>query len=131
MRKSLTIFGAILVALASISTAQADDKLIKKGKKVFNKCKACHAIGPDAKNKVGPQLNGIIGRKAASVEGFEYSDPMKAKAAEGLVWDEKTLAEFLTKPKDYVPGTAMLFGGLRKEKDIKRILAFMKDASAK
>lgn len=125
MRKTSLLLGAALIVLTSIGSAQADDKLIKKGAKVFKKCKACHAVGEGAKNKIGPVLTDIIGRKAASFEGFKYSDPMKAKAAEGLVWNEETLTEFLKKPSKYVPGTKMAFGGLRKEKHQKAIIAYL------
>ena len=128
MRKLSVLLGAALISMAAMGTAQADDDLIKKGKKVFNKCKACHAVGPDAKNKLGPVLNGVIGRKIASYEGFNYSDALKAKGAELGEWDESKLAEFLKKPSDYVPGNKMAFGGLRKDSQIEAIIAFLKDA---
>lgn len=127
MRKSLTLLGAILIIFAGLGTAHADDdKLAKKGEKVFKKCKACHEVGPDAKDKVGPNLNGIIGRKAAAVEGFAYSDALKAKAGEGLVWDEENLRKFLKKPSEMVQGTNMAFSGLRRDKQIDQIMAFFK-----
>ena len=74
-------------------------------KKVFNKCKACHVVNK-TKNKVGPHLKGIIGRQAASVEGYKYSKAMKAS---GLVWDDATLAAYLKKPRKFVKGTKMAF----------------------
>ncbi len=126
MSKITAILGAAILAVSVAGTAHADDKLIKKGAKVFKKCKACHAVGPDAKNKVGPQLNGLIGRKLGASDGFAYSDALKAKAAEGLVWDEANLTAFLKKPRDFMPGTKMAFPGLRKEKDQKAILAYFK-----
>ena len=76
-----------------------DPYVMKKGKKVFNKCKACHFVDKD-KNKVGPHLIGIFGRSAASVEGFKYSDSMKES---GIVWDEATMDEYLANPKAMVP----------------------------
>lgn len=128
MKKITAILGAVLLSFSVAATAQADeDKVFKRGSKVFKKCKACHAIGPDAKNKVGPVLTDIVGRKAASVEDFGgYSDELKAKAGEGLVWTEENLRKFLDKPKDFVPGTAMLFSGLRKDKDFDGIIAYLK-----
>ncbi len=95
------------------------------GKKVFNKCKACHAIG---KNKIGPDLTGLFGRPAASIEGYKYS---KAMQAAGITWTEDNLTQFLTKPKKFVPKTKMSFGGLKKEKQIEDLLAYLKEATAK
>ncbi len=95
------------------------------GKKVFNKCKACHFADKE-KNKVGPYLKGVVGRKAAAVEGFKYSDAMKAKAAEGLVWTEENLKAYLAAPKKFVPGNKMAFVGLKKEKDIADVIAYLK-----
>ncbi len=95
------------------------------GKKVFNKCKACHFADKE-KNKVGPYLKGVVGRKAAAVEGFKYSEAMKAKAAEGLVWTEENLKAYLAAPKKFVPGNKMAFVGLKKEKDIADVIAYLK-----
>lgn len=104
-----------------------------KGEKVFNRCKACHDLA-EKKNKVGPYLVGVIGRHAASVEGFKYSKAMTEAAADnpntdeagdGIVWSAETLTGFLTKPKKYLKGTRMAFNGLRKEDDIKNVLAFL------
>ncbi len=95
------------------------------GKKVFNKCKACHFVDKE-KNKVGPHLKGVVGRKAASVEGFKYSEAMKAKGAEGLVWTEDNLKAYLAAPKKFVPGNKMAFAGLKKDKDIADVIAYLK-----
>ena len=95
------------------------------GEKVFRKCMACHAVGEDAKNKVGPILNGVLGRHAAGVEDFSYSDAMKAKGEEGLIWTPETLAAFLEKPRDYVNGTKMSFAGLRKEEERADVIAYL------
>lgn len=99
------------------------------GAKVFRKCKACHDIGAEAKNKVGPMLTGIIGAEAGAVEGFKYSDAMMEAAAGGMVWDAETLDAFLTKPKDVVPGTKMTFPGLRKEEDRVNVIAYIESQS--
>jgi len=92
---------------------------------VFNKCKACHAVGEGAANKVGPQLNGIIGAAAGQVEGFKYSDALIEAAAGGLVWDDESLAAFLAKPKDFMKGTKMSFAGLKKEDEIENVIAYL------
>ena len=95
------------------------------GEKVFNKCKACHAVGDDAKNKSGPILNGIVGAAAGSVEGFKYSKALMAKAEEGLVWDEESLSAFLEKPRKYLPKTRMSFAGLKDEEDRANVIAYL------
>ncbi len=120
---------AALVALAALDVALAEGDA-SKGEKVFKKCKACHAVGDNAKNKVGPQLNELIGRAAGTVEKFKYSKAMIAKGEEGLVWNEETLAEFLKAPKKYVPKTKMAFGGVKKDKDMANLLAYLKQYSA-
>ncbi len=97
------------------------------GAKVFKKCKACHYADKE-KNKVGPYLKGVVGRKTASVEGFRYSDAMKAKGAEGLVWTEENLKKYLADPKGFVPKNKMSFGGLKKPADIANIIAYLKTA---
>lgn len=106
--------------------AALDPELVKSGEKVFKKCKACHQVGDGAKNKTGPILNGIMGRGFASVDGFKYSKVFKAAAEEGRVWDEAAMAEFLAKPKAYLKGTKMSFNGLKKEKDVAAIIAYLK-----
>lgn len=118
---------AVIAALVAVfaSPAFADGDLAK-GKKVFNKCKACHAVGEGAKNKVGPPLNGIVGAEIAAVEGFKYSKAFLAKKEEGFVWSEVELDAYLTKPKKHTPGTKMSFAGLRKEADRINVIAYMK-----
>ncbi|WGI20518.1 c-type cytochrome [Amylibacter sp. IMCC11727] len=98
---------------------------VKKGKKVFKKCKACHKV-KEGKNGAGPTLYKIIGREAAQIEGFKYSKPMQES---GLTWDVETLTAYLKAPKKLVPGTSMLFNGLKKDKDIENLIAYLDDAS--
>ncbi|GGA25595.1 c-type cytochrome [Neptunicoccus cionae] len=103
-----------------------DAALAKSGEKVFKKCKACHQVGDSAKSRAGPILNGIVGHPAGAVEDFRYSKAMKAAAGEGLIWTEEELAAFLAKPKKYMKGTKMSFPGLKKEKDQKAIIEYLK-----
>ncbi len=120
---------ASLAAIAFSVTAQAAEPDVEKGKKVFRKCKACHEVEKE-KNKVGPHLINLYGRKAGALEGYKFSKAMKAKGAdEGLVWNDETLTAYLTKPKAYVKGTKMAFPGLKKEKDRVNILAYLKTFS--
>ncbi len=95
------------------------------GEKVFRKCKACHAVGEGAENKIGPVLNGIIDRPVASVEGFGYSDVLVGLAEEGKTWSPEELAAFLEKPRNYAKGTKMSFAGLRKEDDRMNVIAYL------
>lgn len=94
-----------------------------KGEKVFKKCKACHKL-EEGKRAVGPSLYGVIGREAGALEGFKYS---KAMMESGLTWDVETMAEFLAKPKALVKGTKMAFPGLRKEKQIADVIAYISE----
>ena len=92
------------------------------GKAVFNQCKACHQVGPEAKNGVGPVLNGIVGRKAGEGAAYNYSDANKNS---GLTWDEATLRAYLTDPKAKVPGTKMIFPGIKREKQLDDLMAYL------
>ncbi len=89
---------------------------------MFKKCKTCHSFDP-GKKKLGPHLKGVVGRKAASVEGFKYS---KAVAGSDITWDEASLDEFLKKPKAFLKGTKMSFGGLKKESQRADLIAYLK-----
>ena len=110
--------------LMGINTASyAEDA--EMGAKVFKKCMACHTA-EDTANKIGPSLKGVVGRKAATVEGFKYSDAMLAKGAGGVIWDEATLAAYLPNPKSFVPGTKMTFPGLKNPEDVANVIAYLK-----
>lgn len=100
------------------------------GEKVFLKCRACHQVGETAKNGVGPNLNGLFGRKAGTVAGYNYSDANKNS---GLTWDEATFKEYIKDPKAKMPGTKMAFAGLKNDTEITNIVAYLKtfDASGK
>lgn len=95
------------------------------GKKAFRKCQACHAVGEDAQNKAGPILNDVVGRPVAAVDGFGYSDALIKLGEAGDTWTPEALDAFLTKPRDYVPGTKMSFAGLRKEEDRADVIAYL------
>jgi len=97
------------------------------GAQVFKKCMACHAIGEGAKNKVGPVLNGLFGRTAGSVPDYNYSD---ANESSGIVWTPEIFAEYIKSPRTYIPGTSMAFAGLKKEKDIEDITAYIAQFNA-
>ena len=111
-----------LTGFTGSALAQGD---AEAGAKVFRKCKACHAVGDSAKNKVGPMLNGIVGATAGSNEDFKYSKAMQAKADEGLVWTVEELDAFLTKPKNYLKGTKMSFPGLKKEQQRADVIEYL------
>ena len=134
MRHRFSMSGAILaagLALAPVAGAkaqQAGDP--EAGKRVFNQCAACHTINQGGPNRVGPNLHGVIGRKAGSVEGFRYSGPMKQKGEEGLVWTEEALHPYLKNPREVVPGTIMAFPGLRQEQQINDVIAYLKQQSS-
>ncbi len=115
---------AVLILLTNTSVSQADGDAAK-GEKVYVKCKTCHDIDKGV-NKVGPSLKGLVGRKAAAVPDFKYSEAMIAKGAEGVVWDEATLTVYLPDPKAFVPKTKMVFAGLKKPEDIEDLIAFLK-----
>ena len=122
MLRKVAYAAAVLALVASPALAEGD---AKKGKKVFNKCKACHVVDKE-KNRVGPHLVGIMGRTAGAVEKFKYSKAMKAAAEDGLVWIDETMAAFLKAPKKYIKGTKMAFAGLKKQSDVDNIIAYLK-----
>lgn len=95
------------------------------GEKVFRKCQACHAIGPEAKSKTGPVLTGIIGRPAGKIEGFGYSPAMSKEAEAGLIWTPDKIGAFVANPKEFVPGTKMTFAGLRKDQERADLIAYL------
>ncbi len=123
---SLLTFVASVAFAASAGQAFAAGDAAA-GEKVFAKCKACHQIGEGAKNAVAPELNGIKGRKAASVEGYNYSEAIKGS---GITWDEATFKEFIKNPKAKIPGTKMIFQGLASEGDADNVWAYLSQFSA-
>jgi cytochrome c len=124
--RSLFLSATLLVA--GLGAAQAQDAAA--GEKVFAQCRACHQIGENAKNAVGPELNGLIGRKAGSAPGYNYS---AANKNSGLTWDEATFREYIKDPRGKIPGTKMIFAGIKDDKRIDDLIAYLKqfDASGK
>ncbi|MBC7180144.1 MAG: cytochrome c family protein, partial [Roseovarius sp.] len=116
-------------AAPAAEVATIDPALIAEGEKVFKKCSACHQVGEGATNRVGPVLNGVMGRAAGSVEGFKYSDALQTMAADGLVWTDETLTAFLANPRGYMKGTKMSFAGLKKDEDLAAISAYLSSFS--
>jgi cytochrome c len=115
-----------LMALTSLSLAAsgalAQDIDLAAGKSSFNKCLACHAIGEGAKNKVGPELNGLDGRHSGTAEGYSYSDANKNS---GITWSEAQFKEYIKDPKAKIPGTKMAFAGIKSENEINNLWAFV------
>jgi cytochrome c len=120
--KILVLSGALLAALAFGAQAATVKGDPKAGEVVFNKCQQCHHIGPGATNFYGPVLNGIIGRKAGTVPGYNYS---AANKHSGKVWDVPTLTSYLKQPQHDVPATYMTFKGLKSQKDIANVISYM------
>jgi len=112
--------------LGAASSASAQD--LAAGENSFKKCLPCHSVGPDAKNKVGPVLNGLDGRKAGTIEGYSYSDANKNS---GITWDEATFKEYITDPRAKIPGTKMVFAGIKNEKERGDLWAYLKQFDAK
>lgn|SRR5665647_2596229 len=121
IRRGSLAIAAILLAGAAPASAQD----ASKGEAVFKRCRACHAIGPAALNKAGPALTGIVGKKAASVPGFNYSDAMKEAAAGGLVWTPPKLAQYLESPDSFLPNNVMAFPGIKNPADLNDLIAFL------
>lgn len=116
---------AVSLSVAFGATALADGDLTK-GEKIFNRCKTCHILEGEAK-RLGPSLECVFGRTAGSVEGFKYSEAM---AQAGVVWGHETITEYLTNPKEFIPGNKMPFPGLKNEEQLADLLAYLESATA-
>jgi cytochrome c2 len=125
---ALAIAGAICLTPVA---APAQDGDPKEGAEVYKKCRACHDVGPDSKNKVGPLLNGILGRQAGTIEGFNYSEANKQAGVKGLVWTEEVMFKYLEAPLTFMPGTKMAFAGLKDAQDRRDLIAYLKQFSKK
>ena len=121
--RSLVLSVALLAA--GLGHAQAQDAAA--GEKVFAQCRACHQIGETAKNSVGPVLNGLFGRHSGSVEGYNYSPANKNS---GITWDEAVFREYIQNPRAKIPGTKMIYAGLKDEQRINDLVAYLKQFNA-
>ena len=111
---------AVFTALAGASSALAQD--VAAGETSFKKCLACHSIGEGAKNKVGPELNGLDGRHSGSVAGFSYSDANKNS---GITWNKEQFLDYIKDPKAKIPGTKMAFAGIKNETEANNLWAYI------
>ncbi|WP_069878509.1 cytochrome c family protein [Bosea sp. BIWAKO-01] len=121
----LALTTALLLPVLSHPVMAAGDATT--GEKIFLRCRACHQIGETAKNAVGPKLNGLLGRPAGSVEGYSYS---AANKNSGITWDESTFRDYIKAPQAKIPGTKMVFAGLKSEQEIDDVVAFLKQYDA-
>ena len=122
MLKPELVAVAALGSLAMPANANGD---IVKGERTFNKCKACHAVGDDPKDKLGPVPNGIVGAPVAQNPDDRYSDALFEIATQGLVWEEKTLGAIRRNPSEVVRGTKTSFAGLRKDDEVAKVIAYL------
>ena len=118
---------AIAAVALAVSTGGALAQDLAAGETSFKKCAPCHAVGAGAKNKVGPVLNGLDGRKSGTVEGYNYSDVNKNS---GITWAEASFLEYIKDPKAKIPGTKMVFAGIKSEGEAKSLWAYIKQFKA-
>lgn len=119
------LFVLIVAVLASSGGASAQD--VAAGEQSFRKCLPCHAVGEDARNKVGPLLNGLEGRKSGTIEGYSYTDANKNS---GITWSEATFKEYITDPRAKIPGTKMVFAGIKNDKEKGDLWAYLNQFKA-
>jgi cytochrome c len=123
MNKLISSTLVVIAAMATASGAMAQDAADPAaGKTSFNKCLACHAVGEGAKNKVGPELNGINGRKSGTAEGYSYSEANKNS---GITWNKEQFLDYIKDPKAKIPNTKMVFAGIKNEKEANDLWAFL------
>jgi cytochrome c len=122
-----TLGFGLAAMLVSCSAAAPRAQDVARGEQVFGQCRGCHQIGDHARNSVGPHLNGVIGRKAGTVAGYSYS---AANQSSGVTWDEEMFTQYIKNPRGKIPGTKMSYAGLKDEKRIKDLVAFLKQFDA-
>ena len=123
MVKKLIVAGLLIAALSVSGVAQDAEK----GKTVFNVCLVCHAVGPGAQNKIGPILNGLDGRKVGTLANFDYSDANKNS---GIVWNKETFEDYIKNPQAKIPGTKMIFPGVKNEQQVQHVWAYISQFDA-
>lgn len=124
-RKLVPLLAAAFISFGGAHAQELGDAEL--GATVFKKCGACHKVGPDARNGVGPVLNGLIGRVAGTYPEYKYS---KANQESGVTWEVETLTVYLRAPREFIPGTKMPFAGLKKDEDIADLIAFLSQFDA-
>jgi len=117
----------ILAAALVISTGAVCAQDVAAGENSFKKCAVCHSIGEGATNKIGPELDGLDGRKSGTVAGFDYSDANKNS---GITWNEASFKEYIKDPKAKIPGTKMIFAGIKNDKEVDDLWAYLKQFDA-
>jgi cytochrome c len=117
----------VAAAFAALSAHAAQAQDVAAGENSFKKCLPCHAVGADAKNKVGPVLNGLDGRHSGSIEGYSYSDANKNS---GITWDEAQFLDYIKDPRAKIKGTKMIFPGIKNENEAKHLWAYLKQFGA-
>jgi cytochrome c len=123
--RNMCVAAFAIAALTATAHAQGD---VVAGEKVFLKwCRACHLVGETAKNLIGPKLNGLFGRQAGTVADYSYTDANKKS---GITWDEATFREYISDPRAKIPGTRMIFGGVKNEREIDDLIAYLKQFDA-
>jgi cytochrome c len=128
--RALRTAAGVLALAASLGSANANEGDPKEGEEVFRaRCRQCHQVGPEAKNALGPLLNGVIGRKAGTIDGFSYSPANKKAGEEGWVWTVEVLLKYIENPREAMPGNRMAFVGLKDEQDRKDLIAYLKTFS--
>jgi cytochrome c len=127
MTKGLMIVAASALAAIAVSASTASAQDVDAGQRQFNKCLPCHAVGPDAENKIGPELNGLDGRHSGTAPNYSYSDANKNS---GIVWNEASFKEYIKNPAAKVPGTKMAFAGIKNDQDINDLWAYLKQFDA-
>ena len=125
--KNLTLTALIVITTSAAASSLALAQDITAGKSSFNKCLACHAIGEGAKNKVGPVLNGLDGRKSGTAADYSYTDANKNS---GITWNEAQFKEYIKDPKAKIPGTKMAFAGIKKETEVNDLWAYISQFDA-
>ena len=127
MQRFIAGIAVVIPFLFLVSLADAQDA--RRGEHVFRKCLLCHVTNPNSKDLIAPPLHNVVGRKAASIPGFDYSDIMKIAGKEGLLWNAEALFYFLDRPEEFMPGTYMAFSGLD-EQERKHVIAYLERIAA-
>ena len=124
----LSIFAFAILCLTT-GSAVAQETAIEKGEAYFRRCLACHRVGDDAANTVGPVLNDVLGRQAGTYPGYYYSEVMIDAGENGLIWTAQTFSKFIASPRKFLPGNKMTFAGVRNAEDRANLIAYLRTLS--